>query len=225
MYDPVVIGKDCATDYYHIYCFEKIADFSQADFLDRIQPLTRNTWKLRGLKAGNVVLSGIYLVPGGVERLVLQWKVTLGKWMDKRDGVYDESDRLSEEFEALLRKAGSAEYPNLARPEGMSFFEYQNLLSHLAPYESDGSGDTEEWNLFTAYLDSTAEALDKPHSLSTMLQHWQNDAALAGKEGRELDEAAKEARHQLGKKAVRALQRLSAILMPQTSFVHDAFFG
>ncbi|KAF5856256.1 hypothetical protein ETB97_007648 [Aspergillus alliaceus] len=30
--------------------------------------------------------------------------------------------------------------------------------------------------------------------------------ALAGKEGRELDEATKEARHQLGEKAVRVLQ-------------------
>ncbi|GKZ16648.1 hypothetical protein AbraIFM66951_000116 [Aspergillus brasiliensis] len=204
-------------DYYHIHCFEKIADFSQADFLDRIQPVTRHTWKLRGLK-GSSVLDGNYFVSGGVERLVLEWKVTLGKWMDMRDGVYDEeSNRLSEDFEALLRKAGSAEYPNLSQPEGMTYFEYHNLRYHFAPYESDGPGDTEEWNLFTTYLDSTAEALDKPHSLSTMLQRYQNDAVLARKDERELDEAAKEARRQLGEKAVRALRRLSTIPIPPVS--------
>ncbi|KAA8651081.1 hypothetical protein EYZ11_010183 [Aspergillus tanneri] len=193
-----------SSDYYHIHCFEKIANFSEADFLDRIQPLTRSTWKFRSLKADRV-LRGNYLVPGGVERLVLEWKVTHGKWMDKRNAVYDKSDRLSADFEALLCKAGSAEYRNLARPEGMLLIKYKNLLTYLAPYESDGPGDSQEWNLFAIYLDSTPEALDNPHTLSIMLQRWQNDAALAGKEEHELDEAGKEARRQLGDKAVRAL--------------------
>lgn len=96
--------------------------------------------------------------------------------MDKRDGIYDESkDRLSPDFDALLRKAGSAGYQNQEMPECMECFEYNILSSHLAPYESDGPGDSEEWNLFAAYLDKTPEALGKPHILSTMLQHWEND--------------------------------------------------
>ncbi|BCR88962.1 uncharacterized protein ACHE_50160A [Aspergillus chevalieri] len=214
-----------SADFYHIQCFEKIADFSQADFLDRIQPLTRHNWKLRGLKAGSI-LDGNYLVPGGVERLVAEWKVTLGRWIDKRDGVYDESkDRLSTDFDALLRKAGSAGYQNQEMPQCMEWFEYNILSSHLAPYESDGPGDSEEWNLFAAYLDKTPEALGKPHTLSTMLQHWENDLALAGKKELELDEAQRKARHQLGDKAVRALKRLSIIPMPDTSFTHGAFLG
>ncbi|KAH1545494.1 hypothetical protein KXX57_004575 [Aspergillus fumigatus] len=162
---------------YHIHCFEKLADFTQADFLDRIQPLTRQTWKLRGLNAGSV-LDGNYLVPGGVERLVLEWKVTHGKWIDKRDGVYDESEdekRVHADFFALLRKAGSSEYKQLMKPTGLSFDEYYNLLGPLAPYESDGPHDTEEWNLFDTYLDSTVKALDNPHDLSTMLQRWHDD--------------------------------------------------
>ncbi|KAE8149345.1 hypothetical protein BDV25DRAFT_156543 [Aspergillus avenaceus] len=69
--------------------------------------------------------------------------------MDKCNRVYDESDQLSEDFAALLCKAGLPEYVNLVRLEGISFVEDQNLLSYLALYESDGSGDTEEWNLFT----------------------------------------------------------------------------
>lgn len=162
-------------DFYHVECFEKIADFSQADFLHRIQPLTRTTWKLRGLKASSV-LNGNYLVPGGVERLVLEWKVTRGEWIDKRDGSYDESkNRLDQGFDDLLHKAGSAGYKPQAKPENMERSEYYNLLSSLAPYESDGPDDTEEWNLFDQYLDRTAETLDNPHDLSQMLLRWEID--------------------------------------------------
>lgn len=74
---------------YHIEFFEKIADFSRVEFLGRIQPLTRKTWRLRDAKIGSI-LDGNYLVSSGVERLVLEWKVTRGKWADKRDGMYDE---------------------------------------------------------------------------------------------------------------------------------------
>ncbi|OQE09674.1 hypothetical protein PENFLA_c096G02354, partial [Penicillium flavigenum] len=59
------------------FCFEKIADFSRVEFLDRLQPLTRNTFKFRGVNVGGI-LDGNYLVSGGVERLVLEWKVTHG---------------------------------------------------------------------------------------------------------------------------------------------------
>lgn len=78
-----------------------------------------------------------YLVPGGVERLVLQWKVTSGR-IDKHDGVSDEEeegDSLHPEFQDLLNEAGSAKYKRGARPEGMDRFEEHNLLYTLAPYE------------------------------------------------------------------------------------------
>jgi hypothetical protein len=162
---------------YHIHCFEKLADFTHADFLDQIQPLTRQTWKLRGINAGSV-LDGNYLVPGGVERLVLEWKVTHGKWIDKRDGVCDESEeekRVYADFLALLRKAGSSKYKQHMKPTGLPHDKYHNLLVTLAPYESDGPDDTEEWNLFDTYLDSTVKAFNDPHDLSTMLQRWHED--------------------------------------------------
>jgi len=50
-----------------------------------------------------------------------------------------------------------------------------NLLVTLAPYESNGPDDTEEWNLFDTYLDSTVKAFNDPHDLSTMLQRWHED--------------------------------------------------
>ncbi|KAJ5865867.1 hypothetical protein N7534_000420 [Penicillium rubens] len=162
---------------YHIHCFEKLADFTHADFLDRIQPLTRQTWKLRGLNTGSV-LDGNYLVPGGVERLVLEWKVTHGKWIDKRDGVCDESEEekhVYADFLALLHNAGSSKYKQLIMPTGLPHDKYYNLLVTLAPYESNGPDDTEEWNLFDTYLDSTVKAFNNPHDLSTMLQRWHED--------------------------------------------------
>jgi hypothetical protein len=59
---------------YHIFCFEKIADFSRVEILDRLEPLTRNNFKFRGVNVGGI-LDGHDLVTGGVERLVLEWKV------------------------------------------------------------------------------------------------------------------------------------------------------
>lgn len=189
-------------DFYHIRCFEKIADFSKAEFLDRIQPLTRSTWNFRGLKTGSV-LDGNYLVPGGVERLVLEWKGTRGRWIDKRDGVYDESEyRLPADFDALLRKAGSAEYQKPTNPQWINAFEYHNLLFNLAPFESDGRGDVKEWNLFATYLDRAAEALDNQHDLSTMLQRWQNDAVSLTSTPMNNNRKLIRHRHLQGKKSV-----------------------
>jgi hypothetical protein len=79
---------------------------------------------------------------------------------------------------ASLHKAGSAKYKPGAQPEGLNDYEYRNLLSNLAPYESDGAGDTDKWNLFAKCLNPTAEALDDPHDLSMMLQCWNDVVSL-----------------------------------------------
>lgn len=178
--DPWISNILLSSALYHIDCFEKIADFSRVEFLDRIQPLTRNTLKFRDVKIGSI-LDGNYLVSGGVERLVLEWKVTHGKWADKRDGLYNESkDKLAPDFDSLLRQAGSALYQGSKAPDGMGQFEYYNLITTLAPNESDGQDDTSEWNLFNEYLDPAAQALDNPHDLSAMLRRWQTDVVSSG---------------------------------------------
>ncbi|KAJ5460743.1 uncharacterized protein N7458_002295 [Penicillium daleae] len=56
-----------------------------------------------------------------VERLVLEWKVTHGKWDEKRDGLYDKSK----------------EKP----PAYIDRFKSYNLITTLAPNESDGPDD------------------------------------------------------------------------------------
>lgn len=60
-------------DFYHIRCFEAIADFSQLEFIRRVEPLTRSTWRFRGLAASSI-FDANYLVSAGIERLILEWK-------------------------------------------------------------------------------------------------------------------------------------------------------
>ncbi|KAL4864644.1 hypothetical protein BDV12DRAFT_205598 [Aspergillus spectabilis] len=94
-------NKWSTADYYHIWCFEVIADFSASSILDTN-----------------------YLVPGGLERLILEWKVRCGEQVDRRDGPVDRTNKgLDLDLSDLLQRAGSATY------------EYHNLLSTLAPYE------------------------------------------------------------------------------------------
>lgn len=160
-------------DLYHVRCFEKLVDFSQSNYLGRINPVTRNTVRLRGVK-GTSVLDGNYLVDGGAERLILEWKVSMGRLIDKRDGVPIEP--LEPEFNDLLRKSGSASYQP-RKVKGMTDIEFINLAHNLAPIESDGDGDQEEWNLFEQYLPLTfddSEDLNEPHSLSSMLCAWKS---------------------------------------------------
>ena len=124
---------------------------------------------------GTSIADGNYLLDGGAERLVLEWKVSMRKLMDKRDGVPIKP--LDADFDELLHKSGSASYqPKYI--DGMSGHEFFNLSTHLAPVESDGVNDQNEWNLFEHYLSTTfdeLEDLNEPHSLSDMLTHWYCD--------------------------------------------------
>lgn len=144
--------------YYHIHCFEKIADFQQTAFLDRLYPVTRSNWRLRGLSPISV-MDGKYMVPGGIELLVEEWKSTRRMWIDKRDRVYDENKEQSDA--ALLYKTGSVEHQVEEMPPSMSAAEH--------PSENDGHGDTKELDLFDIYLDPSEEGFNNPHGLSAML--------------------------------------------------------
>jgi hypothetical protein len=161
-------------DFYHVRCFEDLVDFSQAAYIDRILPVTRYNARMRGLK-GTSVADGNYLLDGGAERLVLEWKSSMGKLIDKRDEVPIEP--MDPDLNDLLRKSGSASYrPKIV--DGMSRHEFINLSTKLAPIESDGVEDQEEWNLFERYLSMTfddIEDLNEPHSLSDMLSEWKTE--------------------------------------------------
>ncbi|KAJ0423178.1 hypothetical protein BJY00DRAFT_278859 [Aspergillus carlsbadensis] len=209
-----------SSDYYHIPCFELLADFTSPAYLDRIQPLTRNTFKLRGLKPSSV-FDGSYLLPGGVERLILEWKVTRGKAIDQRDGVFDERMyKLEESIHELLYRAGSRTYKPIRRPGLLDQFEFYTLSKTLAPNEFEYTGGRkEEWNLFESFLGEE----DGVHDLSGMLERWERAVALAWQDMRSSSStfsASSEEEDQpgLSPTGIKAIRRLSAIPTPQVGF-------
>ena len=108
-------------------CFEDLVDFSQAAYLDRIQPVTRATAGLRGLNILSV-MDGNYLLDGGAERLVSEWKVLMGRLIDRRDG--EPIEDLDANFDDLLHKSGSASYePKII--DGMSRMRSSAFLQVL----------------------------------------------------------------------------------------------
>lgn len=134
--------------------------------------MTRAIFGLRNLKA-NQILDGDYFCDGGAERLVLEWK---GRLLDKRDGVEQEPEAIPFGLDNLLYRAGSSTFEPQSLPD-ISRHEYFLLSTELAPFESDGPGDTQEWNLFDSYLnvDGSEESSNDRHNLSDVLAHWKRD--------------------------------------------------
>jgi hypothetical protein len=219
-------------DFYHVRCLEELVDFSAKAYLECVIPIIRHTVKLRNVN----ILDGNYLLDGGAERLVLEWKASMGRLRCRRDG--EPNEPLDPEFDDFLRKSGSASYTP-KQLDDMTFFEYFNLSEKLAPIESDGIEDHEEWNLFHEYLPSKFEDLDdlkEPHSLSKMLSHWERDKVrglmqslaieipakmltislqfLARTDESKLSDKGKEAKKKLSEKSIRAIRRLSSIIRP-----------
>lgn len=93
----------------------------------------------------------------------------------KRNGA--ESIVIDPAFKDLLLKSGSSKYEPKQTP-WTTRFEYELLTSILAPIESDGPEDSEEFNLFEEYLtvsDDHEEDLSNRCSLSNMLEAWRID--------------------------------------------------
>ncbi|KAH7129131.1 hypothetical protein EDB81DRAFT_808769 [Dactylonectria macrodidyma] len=222
-YGNFMRGREGTADFYHLRCFEMIADFSQISYLKRVNPVTRSTFNLRGIKASSM-MDGNYLLDGGAERLVLQWKVERGRQIDERDDapIHDQPP-LAQDFADLLKRAGEPGF-QAQKPEGMEFSEFRNLTTILAPNESDGPEDDEVWNLFDEFLYTREPgSLDNRHDLSDMLETWQSYSMLATEDESMLNAAGLEAKAKLRPKDIRALQRLSRI--PMLDFQSIFFHG
>ncbi|KAL5332479.1 hypothetical protein BJX70DRAFT_129735 [Aspergillus crustosus] len=199
-----------SSDYYHIPCFETLADFTQPTYLDLIQPLTRHTYHLRGLKPSSIS-DGSYLLPGGVERLLLEWKVTRGMAIDKRDGVFNaEVYRLDPDVHELLYSAGKRGFWMAGRPAMLDQYEYWVLLRMaINEWGSDSEGEG-GWNLFEAFLGSEED--EGRHDLSGMLGRWERAVAIASGDVKENGDEEREG--ELSRTAIKAIRRLSIIPKP-----------
>ncbi|KAL4794271.1 hypothetical protein BDV19DRAFT_195782 [Aspergillus venezuelensis] len=212
-----------SSDYYHIPCFERLAPLTTSpQYLSRLLPLTRNTYPLRGLKPSSVS-DGTYLLSGGAERLILEWKLRRSIALDQRDGVFDAAQyKLDDDVRDLLYRAGEKGYWPGGRPRGLDVFEYFTLVRTVAPNESGefGDGDEKGWNLFEEFLERDWEKSadegrrdTRRHNLSAMLQSLEEATALAWQDGHKSTTPKTESA--LSPKAIRAIKRLSTIPLPQ----------
>ncbi|KAF1811349.1 hypothetical protein P152DRAFT_515303 [Eremomyces bilateralis CBS 781.70] len=108
--------------------------------------------------------------PGRNIQTIAEWKQTLGRLGNRRDGAKILAG--SPKFEDLAHKSGSASFiPK--RIGWMKEHEFDTFSRQLAPIESDGPGERKKWNLFNEYLrpqvSDDEEDFKKPHSLSDML--------------------------------------------------------
>lgn len=149
-----------------------IADLTKRDYFLRVEPVTRATWKARGLKPMSA-LERNFFCAGGVERLVLEWRFRRQNLVCAREGMVLET--VVPELAEMLYTAGSSGFNHSLVVPDVPATEARLLQDSLAPYESDGPGDTNEWNLFDAYMDKHPSSLDDSHSLSTMLSLWDTD--------------------------------------------------
>ena len=131
-------------------------------------------WPFRNLKSSSM-LDGNYLLDAGAERLTIAWKLAVGKLINERDGV-ETNDDSSAALRDLLSMAGSSKYVPQEVPD-VETFERRLLSSTLAPNESDGPEDIEEWNLFDEYLvvrDDEQESLKNRYTLGMTLFLWKD---------------------------------------------------
>ncbi|KAL4947985.1 hypothetical protein BDW69DRAFT_189679 [Aspergillus filifer] len=210
-----------SSDYYHPSCFELLAPLSSnTTYLSRLIPLTRNTYPLRGLKPSSVS-DGTYLLPGGTERLILEWKLRRSIALDQRDGVFDPARYdLDEQVRGLLYRAGEEGYFPSKRPRGLDVFEYFTLVRTVAPNEG-------RWNLFEEFLDASMIEENngrrdwERHDLSNLLEKWEDAMTLAWQDKTSTTTGTATANisaDALSPTAIRAIKRLSTIPVPQAGF-------
>lgn len=119
-------------------------------------------------------MDGDHLLDGVAKRLIKEWKISRGKWIDKQQGV--EQEPIDPVLENLLQRAGSSTFTHQPIPDLNKDVEFL-LLHTLAAFESDSPGDIQEWNLFDSYLnrDDAEDGVYERYSLSNMLQCWKRD--------------------------------------------------
>lgn len=120
------------------------------------------------------MMDGFYLLDAGAERLILQWIFVMRKLIAKLDGT-DGPKPQDPIVHDLWYKSGSAKFTDAEKPEGMSQFEFRKLQTTLAPVESDGPEDDDEWKFFDMFM--TIQEDDEKYeegktTLGSMLKSW-----------------------------------------------------
>lgn len=178
----VQIKLTCIIDYYHIRCFEELADFSQEDYLDRLRPVIQSTAvSPRGLAENSLTHRRICLDAGTI-RLVLEWKTLVKFLAHARRMMSVDSQLTVGEILDILQKDDLGLY----MPDEIEAWiqtPTDDPIQRHGPPEGH-SGPPEEWNLFEEHIPLTVKSirnlkdfkdlgdLENPHTLSEMLDRW-----------------------------------------------------
>ena len=160
-----------------------IADLDEPFFYERIIPLTRNTFGFRIIHYEEVK-AGKYVCDGGAERLVQEWRYKKWEISQHRMGFRQER-RPQDAMENIAYNAGSRRFVYRPVPD-MGMWEVNCYIGPLAPNESDGADDENEWNLFESFLYPKPEVLSEHdyfsdrHCLSKVLKAWHNAKVCSG---------------------------------------------
>ncbi|KAE8453881.1 hypothetical protein EG329_007657 [Mollisiaceae sp. DMI_Dod_QoI] len=152
-------------EFYHLKCFEQIADFQDAEFLDRLLPAAPRFMSVRG-QTTDAKPPPILFVDRGAKRLIEEWKHIMRRLINKRDNINNDDDN-SESHDGYYKAGSSKDTPKI--PDGTDQENFEGLSNQLAPIESDGTLDSYEWDLFNRFLTVSTErkeGLDDKHSLS-----------------------------------------------------------
>ncbi len=167
----------CGLDYYHVRCFETIANLTQADFLVRIIPATRNIMKSPDTPcATGPGPKKRFHVDSGAERLIYAWKARRGNHISDPDKLTQAQEPMDQGRRDLSEGAEPAGYVARRLP-GTGLEEHPVLKDSLGPNESGQLGKEDDWNLLQAYLNAEEGrgSLDDRHRLSKILERWAND--------------------------------------------------
>ncbi len=167
----------CGLDYYHVRCFETIANLTQGDFLVRIIPATRNTMKSPETPcATDPGSKNCFPVDSGAERLIYAWKAQRAKHIAEPDKLTQAQEPMDQGRRDQSEEAEPAGYV-ARRPCGVGLEENAVMKDSLGPNESGQPGEEDDWNILQAYLNAEEgrESLDDRHRLSKVLGGWAND--------------------------------------------------
>ncbi|SZF05733.1 unnamed protein product [Blumeria hordei] len=129
-------------------------------------------------------------------------------------------------FFDLWQNAGSSRFKSRGRVPGMQQDQYNLLLKMLAPWESDGPNDTEEWNLFDTFMekeDLSDLSIEKGFKgkkcdLSIMIEKWERWSELVRTPDVSLTHSQLLEKLSIGEKGRRAIRRLAVIPMLQSAW-------
>ncbi|POS88086.1 hypothetical protein EPUL_000330 [Erysiphe pulchra] len=118
----------------------------------------------------------------------------------------------------LMHNAGSSRFKPYGLVPGMQRQQYFLFLKSLAPWESDGPGDTQEWNLFDTFLgqeESDRTRIQPNVNLSAVLEKWEKWVELVLTPDTSLNHEQLKEKAGIGEKGCRAIRRLAVIPLQQ----------